>query len=175
MKYIFVLFFLCINTVLADVAPESIEAPTFELPTLTGDNIVRLEDYKNQVVYLDFWASWCAPCRRSLPMINELRKELHSQGFEVLAVNLDESPDMGLSFVEPLNLTYPLLYDGFGKTPNSYQVRAMPTSFLIDHTGQVRSMHVGFSPDTIESVRQDVLELLKKIPRNSAEISQNNP
>src|SRR5690349_9791346 len=86
-------------------------APTFEGPTLKDSGKLRLEDFRGKVVYLDFWASWCGPCRVSLPMLEELRREYQAKGFEVIAVNVDENPQDALDFLKKYPVTYPVVRD----------------------------------------------------------------
>lgn len=137
-----------------------IPAPPFSLNDIDGKQTRSLSDFRGLVVYLDFWASWCAPCRKSLPLLNELRNELHDQGFEVIAVNLDEEPEMGLEFLQEYPVDYPVLFDVDGSTPRSYEVRAMPTSFIIDRDGNLKVVHEGFNPADMAKIKQKVIQLL---------------
>lgn len=136
-------------------------APAFTLPTLDGSGKMSLEQYRGQVVYVDFWASWCGPCRKSLPLLNELRQELHDQGFEVLAINLDDDAADGLRFLEQFPVQYPTLHDSQGDTPQRFGLRGMPTSYLIDRQGNLVAKHEGFKPSDMKKIRQQVLQQLQ--------------
>ena len=141
-------------------ADSEIKAPQFHLNRVDNTGSVRLSDYRGKVIYLDFWASWCTPCRKSLPLLNELRNELHGKGFEVLAINLDESKEEALAFLEEIPVDYPTLYDD-ADTAAAYELRGMPTAYLIDTEGKLHSQHVGFHPRDMPEIRDEVLKLLK--------------
>lgn len=141
------------------------KAPEFSLPLLANATApsdaskVTLSSYRGKVIYLDFWASWCTPCRKSLPALNQLRNELGERGFEVLAINLDDSPEDGLEFLEEIPVDYPTLFDDSG-TAAAYQLRGMPTAYLIDKEGNLHAQHVGFNPKDIPGIRAAIIELL---------------
>lgn len=143
------------------------QAPSFSLPLLAQEQTstetkeVSLASYQGKVVYLDFWASWCTPCRKSLPALNLLRNELSYQGFEVLAINLDDNPREGLEFLEEIPVDYPTLFDD-SETAAAYQLRGMPTAYLIDREGNLRAQHVGFNPKDVPEIRAAILDLLKQ-------------
>jgi len=137
-------------------------APQFTLPQLEGGKKLSLKNYRGKVVYLDFWASWCGPCRQSLPLMNELRAKLKGQGFEVVAVNLDEEPEAGLAFLKQFPVDYPVLSDTQGKTPEQYDVQGMPTSYLIDRKGNVQLVHIGFKKSDVAELEHQINQLLKK-------------
>lgn len=138
------------------------KAPDFRLPLLTQQGQMTLSGYKGKVVYVDFWASWCGPCRKSLPLLNELRTELKGQGFEVLAINLDEDVKDARAFLKEFPVSYPTLYDGEGKTPTAFGLRGMPTSYLIDRQGRIQSVHQGFKPSDISKIRAEVIQQLQQ-------------
>lgn len=138
------------------------KAPSFSLPLLSDSSQqVTLASYHGKVIYLDFWASWCTPCRKSLPALNMLRQELSEQGFEVLAINLDESPEEGLEFLQEIPVDYPTLFDN-AETAATYQLRGMPTAYLIDREGNLRAQHVGFNSQDVPEIRAAILDLLKQ-------------
>ena len=120
-----------------------------------------MEDYRGKVVYLDFWASWCGPCRQSLPMLDQLRQEVGADKFEVIAINLDETPEEGLAFLKQFPVSYTVLVDQQKLTPRQYQLMGMPSSFLIDQQGVIRSSHTGFRKSDIEKIRKSVEALLE--------------
>lgn len=138
------------------------KAPLFKLPRLDASASLELKNYRGKVVYLDFWASWCGPCRKSLPLLNELRAELKGQGFEVIAINLDENPELGKKFLQERPVDYPIGSDTKGVLPQAYGVMAMPTSYLIDRKGVVRKVHEGFRESDMPKIRKEVMELLSK-------------
>ena len=120
-------------------------APPVSLPLLSAPagQELSLASLRGKVVYLDFWASWCGPCRLSFPQLEQIRQELGPRGFEILAVNVDEQERDALRFLEELPVTYPVVRDGTGDTPGSYGILGTPTGYLIDREGIVRLVHQG--------------------------------
>jgi thiol-disulfide isomerase/thioredoxin len=137
-------------------------APAFGAVLLQGNETVELERHRGKVLYLDFWASWCGPCRQSLPAMEKLRTEFGPAGFEVIAVNLDEQPQDGLDFLKKYPVTYPIVQDAQGRIARLYDVRTMPMSYLIDRKGVVRHVHQGFNKKDIPRLRAAVAELVRE-------------
>ena len=135
-------------------------APLFEGASLRGGDPVRLEDYRGKVVLLDFWASWCGPCRQSLPALERMRTDYAARGFEVLAVNVDEQPADALDFLKRYAVTYPVVQDSRGVLAELYDVKGMPSSYLIDQRGVVRVVHRGFRKKDLPRLRRAVAKLL---------------
>lgn len=121
---------------------------------------VDLASYHGKVVLVDFWASWCPPCKTSFPALDALYREYASQGLEVLAVNLDERRRDAESFLgaHPHRLT--VLFDPKSGSPVAFGVKGMPSSFLIDKSGHIRFTHMGYSGNVDESYRREIVELL---------------
>ncbi|WP_255856673.1 TlpA disulfide reductase family protein [Bacterioplanoides sp. SCSIO 12839] len=153
---IFVLLFSA-TTLSATVGEK---APGFKLPLVTKKGQLSLSEYRGKVVYVDFWASWCGPCRKSLPLLNDMRNELKGQPFEVLAINLDEDIKDARGFLKQFPVSYPTLHDGAGNTPEDYELKGMPTSYLIDKNGIVQAVHTGFKPSDMTKIRKEVASLL---------------
>jgi thiol-disulfide isomerase/thioredoxin len=138
-------------------------APAIELPLLSlqaQSSSASLAELRGKVVYLDFWASWCGPCRKSFPLLEQLRQQLGSQGFEVLAVNVDEFEADALQFLTEIPVSYPVVRDGAGTTPQTYGILGMPTAYLIDRDGVVRLVHAGFKTSDAEKLRVEINKLL---------------
>ncbi len=152
---------LCLSTSAFAVSAGD-SAPNFKLPNLKTGKLESLKKYRGKVVYLDFWASWCGPCRQSLPLLNDLRKELKRKGFEVVAVNLDEETADAKAFLKQFPVSYPVLMDPKGKVPEKYELPGMPTSFLIDKKGRIQHIHIGFKPKDMKNIRKQVIALLRK-------------
>ncbi len=134
-------------------------APSF---TLTGANgkTVSLDQYKGKVVYLDFWASWCGPCKESLPFMNELYERYNVKGLAVLAVNVDKSRDPALQMMSKVGAKFAVAFDPEGKVPAAYALPTMPTSFLIGKDGKVNLVHKGFRSDNKAEIFLAVEKLL---------------
>ncbi len=136
-------------------------APDFLLPDIHADKpAISLSAMRGKTVYVDFWASWCAPCLRSLPLINELYAKYRDQGFEVIAVNVDNPIEDGQDFLLDVDLDYLIPADTDNEVLESYGVIGMPTSFLIDKEGVVRKVHTGFREGDIEIIEHDLQQLL---------------
>ncbi len=136
------------------------EAPGVELPSLHDGKAISLESLRGNVVYLDFWASWCGPCRISFPILEAMRSEFGSRGFEVLAINVDEQEQDALSFMQDVDVSYPLVRDASGDSPSRYGILGMPTGYLIDREGIVREVHQGFRKSDGAKLRAAVEQLL---------------
>lgn len=123
--------------------PTSGPAPDFSLAGFSGDEL-RLSDYRGQVVLINFWASWCPPCRDEAPDLQALYQEYRDRGFVVLGVNMLESAQRkALEFIDEFGITYPNGEDIGEKVTNLYRVEAPPESFLIDRRGDVRRFFIG--------------------------------
>lgn len=128
---------------LAERPVKGFTAPHFVLYDLENREH-NLWDYRGRVVLLNFWASWCGPCRMEMPSMETIYKELKDKGFEILAVNLDRGgPEKVKGFVSNYKLTFPILLDSGGKIAIKYRVTALPTSFLLDQKGIIREKIVG--------------------------------
>ena len=137
-------------------------APPVDLPNLPRQEgkATSLESLRGKVVYLDFFASWCGPCRISLPRLNDIRNEFADQGFEVLAVNVDEFEEDALAFLEEIPVDYPVVWDPSGDSPREFGILGMPTAYLVDREGVVRHVHQGFRKSDTEKIRAMVVEML---------------
>lgn len=117
-------------------------APDFTLRTLDGKK-VSLRDFRGNTVLINFWATWCPPCRVEMPAIQAVYEEKKGQGFVVLAVNLQEESAVAARFAEEFRLTFPILLDERGQVAALYQLRGLPTSYFVDGAGVVRALRVG--------------------------------
>ncbi len=162
MKFISILLASLLLSVgaFASNVKEGATIPSFKVSELTGGGVVDIKSFRNQVVYLDFWASWCGPCRESFPLLNDMRNELKSKGFEVIAINVDSNSDLGLKFLKETPVDYVIGKDSSGKLPAYFNVEVMPTSYIIDKKGVVREIHEGFKSKDMPKLRALVSQLL---------------
>jgi len=153
-------FFLLLGSVPANAAEEGQAAPA--CPAMLSETKTQIDPnaYKGKVVLLDFWATWCPPCIKSMPFFNSLRREFLKDGFEVVAINLDEDSDSATQFLTQHPVDYPIAFDPQGECPNIYQVKAMPSSYLLDKSGTVRKIHLGFREDDQAQLREQIKTLL---------------
>jgi peroxiredoxin len=119
---------------------------------------------KGQVVYVDFWASWCVPCRRSMPALQSLYRRQRDRGFVVIGVNKDPETRDAERFLRSLPVTFPLVADGNDAVAKAFGVKAMPSGYLIDRTGVVRQIHHGFTAETEKTLEREVEALLQEKP-----------
>jgi peroxiredoxin len=136
------------------------QAPDFSLPLLDGGESVSLQDYRGQVVYLTFWASWCLPCRQEMPYLAQLLERHQGEGFEVLAINVDQEVELARAFVEEYGITFPVLYDPERSVAPTYRVPGYPTHFVIDRGGKIRYTSIGFDLNDVRAVSGEVATLI---------------
>jgi len=142
-------------------------APQFDLPVFGAEQRhIALTSLRGKVVMLDFWASWCGPCRQSFPLYEQLRSELPAQDFTLLAINLDEVSAGPAAFLEEHPVSYTSLADPEGDVAKAFGLIGMPSAFLIDRDGIVRKRHTGFKPADIESLRSEIRDLITE-PHNA--------
>ena len=148
-------------------ADELDQAPGFTLPLLTQPKAtLSLADYRGSYVLVDFWASWCAPCRESMPAYNVLRNDIQSrfgeQAFEVLAINVDETAEEGLAFIHQYPMDFPLLRESTGRTQIAYNIMGMPTAFLVNPEGMIEFYYPGYSEHHLEVLEEHLADRLEK-------------
>ncbi len=124
-----------------------------------------LSDYKGKVVFINFWASWCAPCQEELPLLNQLGGDYRGRKVQVLAINVDEDRKAAKRTLQKLGLTnshLEILWDSKSKVVSTYNIETMPSSFILDQQGIIRFTHAGFHPHDPETWHQEIDSLLKK-------------
>ena len=142
---------------------EGDSAPDFTLPDISaGQPGFTLSELRGKVVYLDFWASWCAPCLLSLPQYNELYLKYRDQGLEIVGINVDDPVEDGQDFLLDTPLDFKIPADPDGDVPALYEIVGMPTSYLIDKAGNIRLVHVGFRNGDIEMIEAEIQSLLNE-------------
>jgi len=139
-------------------------APPVSLHLRDG-SAVPLTSYQGQVVLVDFWASWCVPCKTSFPALDALYKQYRDRGLVVLAVNVDERRADAEAFLAARPHTMPIALDPKGDAAKAFDVRGMPTSFLIDRAGRIRFVHSGYSTKTLDGYRDEIARLLTEQER----------
>ena len=137
-------------------------APDCKLSSLGDSQSSTLSQYPGKVLYVDFWASWCGPCAKSFPFMNELHSQLKDQGLQIVAVNLDEKPEEAQAFLSQYPAQFTVAADASKQCAKDFGVKAMPSSYLIDRKGKVHHIHLGFRPGEAKELRQIVEQLLKE-------------
>ena len=136
-------------------------APDFTLKSRNGENI-KLSELRGEVVMLNFWASWCAPCRQEMPLLEGLYKKYSDLGFTLLAVNVEEDSSKAEELLRDIPVTFPILYDNTNKVTKLYKVIAMPSTVIIDRDGKLRYLHRGYLPGYEEDYKRQVSELIRE-------------
>ena len=120
-------------------------AENFTLKSASGENI-RLSEYRGQVVLINFWASWCGPCRQEMPHLDAIHRKYESLGFTVFGVNVEQDREMADRVLRDIPVSFPILFDSENQVSQLYDVDAMPATVLVDRNGEIRYMHRGYKP-----------------------------
>jgi peroxiredoxin len=138
-------------------------ATDFTLPDLEGKQ-VSLQHYRGRLIFLNFWATWCIPCREEMPAMEQLHQTFQSQGLAILAVNRKETPEKIKAFLDEYRLSFTALLDAGGSVFRDYQVMGLPTTYLIDREGKLLARGVGGRDWTRAEGKQLIKELLAAVP-----------
>jgi|ADGO01.1.fsa_nt_gi peroxiredoxin len=136
-------------------------APSFTLPSRSGD-MVSLDQLKGQVVMLNFWASWCGPCRQEMPLLDQMYKRYSSLGFTLLGVNVEANTKDAERWLADTPVSFPILFDRDSKVSQLYNVSAMPSTVFIDRKGNIRYLHRGYKPGDESEYLNQIRALLKE-------------
>jgi len=139
----------------------STTAPDFTLRSVGGPNM-RLAEQRGQVVLVNFWATWCGPCRQEMPHLSRLYDRYRSSGFVLLGVNIDDDPRAAADLATKLGLQFPVLLDTDKQVSRAYDMSAMPATLLIDRNGRVRHIHRGYRDGVERTYEEQVRNLLKE-------------
>jgi peroxiredoxin len=136
-------------------------APDFALKSSSGENL-RLSEYRGDVVMVNFWATWCGPCRQEMPLLDELYSRYQRVGFSLLGVNIDDNSSKAMDMVNELGVSFPVLFDARKEVSKLYEVGAMPVTVLIDREGTVRYVHHGYKPGYEDKYLEQIRSLLRE-------------
>jgi thiol-disulfide isomerase/thioredoxin len=134
--------------------------PTCVLSSFDGGQPVQIEQFKGKVVYVDFWASWCGPCAKSFPFLNQLDTDFKAKGLQILGVNLDEEKSAAQDFLAQFPASFAIVTDSAGQCAKNFAVQGMPSSYLIDQKGYIQHVHLGFRPSEAEEIRALIQQLI---------------
>ena len=135
-------------------------APDFVLPAREGSD-VRLSELKGQVVMINFWATWCGPCRQEMPLLQQLQSKYEPLGFTLLGVNVENDSAAAQAWLEGMPVTFPILFDRENQVAERFGVEGMPSTVFVDRAGNVRHVHRGYRPGD-EAKYADVIRSLVK-------------
>ncbi len=136
-------------------------APDFALKSSSGANL-RLSEYRGDVVMVNFWATWCGPCRQEMPLLDELYSRYERVGFSLLGVNIDDDSRKAMNMIAELGVSFPVLFDARKEVSQLYEVDAMPVTVLIDREGTIRYVHHGYKPGYEDKYLDQIRSLLRE-------------
>ncbi|MGB5177876.1 MAG: TlpA disulfide reductase family protein [Gammaproteobacteria bacterium] len=136
-------------------------APDFTLRSNKGENL-RLSEYRGEVVLINFWASWCGPCRQEMPVLSELHDKYRAMGFTVLGVNVEADSSKARKLLQELPVSFPVVFDSDSVVSKQYDVVAMPSTVLVDRDGNMRYLHKGYKPGLETVYQQQVRDLIRE-------------
>ena len=146
---------------LASSGMEGQPAPDFALQSSTGENL-RLSEFRGDVVMINFWATWCGPCRQEMPLLDELYSRYQRVGFSLLGVNIDDDSRRAMQMIEELGVNFPVLFDARKEVSKLYEVEAMPVTVIVDREGKVRYIHHGYKPGYEDKYLDQIRSLLRE-------------
>jgi len=146
---------------LASSGMEGNQAPDFALKSSTGQNL-RLSEFRGDVVMINFWATWCGPCRQEMPLLDELYTRYQRVGFNLLGVNIDDDSSRAMDMIEELGVNFPVLFDARKEVSELYEVEAMPVTVIVDREGTVRHVHHGYKPGYEDMYLDQIRSLLRE-------------
>ena len=136
-------------------------APDFTLKSASGENI-KLSELRGQVVLINFWASWCGPCRQEMPLLDQMYQKYGPLGFTLLGVNVEQDTKDAERMLKDAPVTFPILFDAENQVSKLYDVTAMPSTVLVDRDGKVRYMHKGYQPGYENEYQTQIRALVRE-------------
>ena len=155
------IFSVCAATSLASSGLAGQPAPDFSLKSSSGENL-RLSEYRGDVVMINFWATWCGPCRQEMPLLDELYSRYQRVGFSLLGVNIDDDSRRAMDMIRELGVSFPVLFDTRKEVSRLYEVDAMPVTVIVDREGNVRHVHEGYKPGYEQKYLDEIRSLLRE-------------
>lgn len=151
---------LSVSASAAVIAPGA-AAPAFQLRS-SGNTDLSLSDLKGQVVLINFWASWCGPCRQEMPVLEQLYKKYKAAGFTLLGVNVEPKSADAVGFLKSTPVSFPILFDPDSKVSKLYEVSGMPSTVILDRSGKVRYVHHGYKPGEESEYLDQIRSLVRE-------------
>jgi len=150
---------------LADAAAPALgaksPAPDFTLPAVGGKSL-SLSQYKGQVVMINFWATWCGPCRQEMPLLDAMYKKYKAMGFTLIGVNVEPDSKAAEEFLKKLPVSFPVAFDAESKVSQLYNVQGMPSTVIVDRKGNARVLHKGYRPGDENTYLDHVRTLIRE-------------
>ncbi len=137
------------------------KATDFTLKSRSGKNI-KLSELRGQVVMINFWASWCGPCRQEMPLLEGLYKKYQALGFTLLGVNVEQELSKANAYLRDISVSFPILYDTKNTVSKAYNISAMPSTVLVDRDGNLRFLHQGYKPGYEKEYESQIKKLIRE-------------
>jgi peroxiredoxin len=160
MKYSFALIVMLLAP-LANAVTATGPAANFTLKSAEGTNI-RLSERRGEVVLINFWASWCGPCRQEMPELDTLQQRYEPLGFTVLGINVEQDPASAAQVLKDIPVSFPILFDNNNQVSELYDVDAMPVTVIVDRSGDIRFVHRGYKPGYEAMYEEQIRQLVKE-------------
>src|SRR5262245_31610857 len=139
----------------------SAPAPDFSLPSNLGKT-VNLSQFKGQVVMINFWATWCGPCRQEMPLLESIYKKYNKMGFTLLGVNVEPDAKPAEDYLKAIPVSFPILFDTKSEVSKMYEVSGMPSTVIVDRKGNVRVIHHGYKPGDENEYQDSIRKLVRE-------------
>jgi len=152
------MLFLC-SPVIVFAASIGEQAPDFSLPSASGETR-ELVSFRDRVVFLNFWASWCEPCKKELPELETLYRKYNARGFDVVGINIDHREKNAREYIDRFELSFPVMLDPKGGVIRQYRGNAMPVSYLIDRQGIVQKVFFGYAKSRLPNMEMAIVALI---------------
>ena len=159
-KQLFIVSLLLLN-VSAQAATEAVPMKDFTLKSRAGDN-VRLKELSGDVIVINFWASWCGPCRKELPKLEELHQKYKDLGVTILGINIDANTELSKKLLKEFPVNFTILYDPENTVSDDYEIQSMPSTFLVDKKALFRYRHNGYLPGYEDKYDEQIKQLLRE-------------
>ncbi len=166
-----VFFVVCLMAALTACNPAEPPEPPVDFTVNTDDGQLSLSQFRGEVVYVDFWATWCGPCRDSFPWMADMQNKYRDQGLKIIALSLDTDHDMARDFAEELSANFTIGFDDSGEVADLFKVKGMPTSVVIDRDGRIAEIHEGFKEEEQDRYEASIEKPLRKKRRNQRSFS----
>lgn len=151
----------CLITMQLQAATIEGPAPDFTLKSLSGENL-KLSEMRGEVIMINFWASWCGPCRQEMPILEKIYQKYQPLGFTLLGVNVEEDINDAKNYLKDVQVSFPILFDNTNKVSQLYEIIAMPSTILIDRDGNMRFLHQGYQPGVEDEYVNYIKTLLRE-------------
>ena len=137
------------------------KATDFTLKSRDGKNI-KLSELRGQVVMINFWASWCGPCRQEMPLLEALHKKYSALGFTLLGVNVEQDSSKANAYLRDISVSFPILFDTKNSVSKAYKISAMPSTVMVDRDGNLRYLHHGYKPGYEKEYQKQIKSLIRE-------------